>query len=312
MILWRGVYNIFELPSFNLGIKTFLQEVGETLLVPKYVAEIFFYPLFVVLRAIAELNIDMSSISVTCEGSKAPFDLLLNFGILGISLSIIVSGYQYVWQVTLPTLNQSVFDHILTNEQFRLDKNLMKAMLSSVVLAFDPFQIFTRYLISLATTGKFVKNNGMHEITEGCDRVSNGLDSILGYTTSTIAWCILLPVVYLFANSIVPNYLPVPENDKVLTKALRRDKVEQINPFETSKKGQDNDGNKGKDREKPPSIFRLYLDLFSEYVMFFISVDLLLSYYARRWVNFIAKAQGMELEDNKINARFFQSRLQSQ
>jgi hypothetical protein len=301
----------------------------------------------------SNLNIDMSTISVTCEGSKAPFDLLMNFCILGISLSIIVTGYQYVWQVTLPTLNQAVFDHILANENFKMDRTLMKMMLSSVALSLDPFQMFTRYLMTLSTLGKFVENNGMHAITEGCDTVSGGLDSILGYSTSMVAWCIYMPLIYLFANSVVPNYLPIPKHKESMKERLRREKIEKINPFEQKKQ---KDKNKMKEKEKqqskvqqetvdPPSDddnpnegdadyavkrmmtkhkeamekkehhkpthrerIKVYGNWLSEYVIFFVSVDLILAHYARRWVRFVAQAHNIVLNENKMNAVFNHSR----
>jgi hypothetical protein len=315
MIIWRGLHGVFELPSFNLGIKSLMRQISQSLSIPTYVMEAFFYPLFLIVQFVATLNIDMSQISVTCEGSKAPFDLLMNFGILGISLSIIVTGYQYVWQVTLPTLNQAVFDYILTNEQFHFDWNMIKLMLNTVALSLDPFQMFTRYLMTLSTLGKFLENDGMHSITKGCDSVSGGLDSILGYSTSMVAWCIYLPLIYLFANSVVPNYLPLKYKTDNLMKALRRDKVEKTNPFEPKKeKSADKDNTSAillakktklaKIKATPREIFTMYRNWAGEYVIFFVSVDLLLSHYARRWVRFIARIHGIPINEDKLNAVF--------
>ncbi len=61
-----------------------------------------------------------------------------------------------------------------------------------------------------------------------------------------------------------------------------------------------------KEHHKPSRRERIkaYSNWLSEYVIFFVSVDLILAHYARRWVRFVAQAHNIVLNENKMNAVF--------
>eukprot|EP01036_Dinobryon_divergens_P026031 gene26031-34633_t len=75
------------------------------------------------------------------------------------------------------------------------------------IFATNPLQSFLRYSLTFASVSSFVADHGMHPRSPSCDNVSGApqFDSILGITSTIMAYLLFFPVVYLLSEVIVPG-----------------------------------------------------------------------------------------------------------
>lgn len=291
MLLYRQMVTVVRLPTFRVCISVSLKSLSDLLdLSLFYYVSIIFYPLLYLLQILSTIDIiNLSTISVTCEGSKAPIELLVNCAILCLVMSTIVTGYQYVWHVTLPLLHQSFIENALVQEH--VDWKLIRVGLGILLLSFDPLLSFLRYLTSLANIEKFVANSGLHLISPGCDNVSGGLDSILGYSSSAIAWWLISPLTYLLANTLVPNYVP-----KAIYANDRKTSInDNQNPYAF-----DSQHTNRSPCSNVTNIFSAYCNYIFHTVRYWFSYDLIMLTICKQWVSYLAKIHNLKVHEENV------------
>lgn len=233
LILWRGISSLVVLPPIIPSIELALVHISFSLRIPPILFEVLLYPFSALFKYLSTISFDLVTITVTCEGAKAPIKLMLNLLVLSVAASFISSGYQFLWNITLPIVNQTVFNAMLIKRSAHLeninvdegDNNLGRkkrknvtslwedrsklyaCLIGTMFLSLNPFQSVLRYLMTFVSLADFIENNGVHRISPACNHIagSENWDMYLGYTSSLIAWYLFLPIIYMFSEILVPK-----------------------------------------------------------------------------------------------------------
>jgi len=91
LIIWHNFRFNFKVP-FEETAAAALAYLARVLHVPYL--DVIFSPFVVVLKALAHFKIDLNAVNVTCIGSTAPIELLLNIAIIGFIIIVIESQWQ--------------------------------------------------------------------------------------------------------------------------------------------------------------------------------------------------------------------------
>jgi sugar lactone lactonase YvrE len=212
LILWRGLQADLKLSPILTLLAEGLKDITEYISLP---VDLFYFvalPFLYLFEALATINLNLSSVNVTCAGSQAPIELLINCFILGLLVIIIRSDYQLLFNILLNNLNQRF---LLNNVEQRLDagniyfsRYFFLCLAVSALNAINPFQVGLRYCMGFVRIDTFGKNHGIaHEVTESCNQVPGAphFDSFLGYMSTIFAWWLILPALYCLAEVVVPK-----------------------------------------------------------------------------------------------------------
>jgi hypothetical protein len=212
LILWRGMKVDFNLsPVLNLFAEA-LRGITQYIGFPVDVLFILAVPFLYFFDALASINVNLSSVNITCSGSQAPIELLFNCIILGFLIIVVRSDYQLLFNVLLNNVNQRF---LLNNLEQQLDKGnfwfsryFFMGIIFTGFIMINPFQVGLRYCMGFVRLDSFAKNHKVaHEVSQACDQVPGAryFDSFLGYTSSIFAWWLILPAVYCLAEVVVPK-----------------------------------------------------------------------------------------------------------
>jgi hypothetical protein len=212
LILWRGLNVNFKLkPIFELllsGLKDITEYIGLPVNLIYFAALPFLY----VSKLLTSFNLNLSSVNVTCAGSQAPIELLINCFILGLLIIIIRSDYQLVFSILLNNVNQrfllnNLEEHIDAGK-FGFSRYFYICLAITALNVINPFQVALRYCMGFIEIGSFAQNHRVaHKVSETCNQVPSApyFDSFLGYASSIFAWWLILPAVYCLAEVVVPK-----------------------------------------------------------------------------------------------------------
>jgi hypothetical protein len=212
LILWRGLQADLNLSPIFALLAEGLKDITEYISLPVNLFYFVALPFLYLFEALASIDLNLSSVNVTCSGSQAPIELLINCFILGLLVIIIRSDYQLLFNVLLNNLNQRF---LLNNVEQRLDAGNLHfsryffiCLVISALNAINPFQVGLRYCMGFVRIDTFGKNHGIaHEVTESCNQVpgASHFDSFLGYMSTIFAWWLILPALYCLAEVVVPK-----------------------------------------------------------------------------------------------------------
>jgi hypothetical protein len=239
LILWRGMKVDFNLsPILNLLAEA-LSDIPQYIGFPVNVLFIIAIPFLYLFDALASINVNLSSVNITCSGSQAPIELLFNCVILGFLIIVVRADYQLLFNVLLNNVNQRF---LLNNLEQQLDKgNLWFSRYFFVGIIFtgfimvNPFQVGLRYCMGFVRIDSFAKNHGIaHEVSEACDNVPEAryFDSFLGYTSTIFAWWLILPAVYCLAEVVVTKCRKTDPLKKIKRKSFSMKRSSNILPAE--------------------------------------------------------------------------------
>ena len=107
-IMWRG-YNLNVNASFGKVLTECLNQIAEVLHISPDIFLIL-YPFTWILDKLSSIHIDLSTVQVSCTGSQAPFELVINCIILGVVVILIESNYQVLFSVSLDKTITSVLE----------------------------------------------------------------------------------------------------------------------------------------------------------------------------------------------------------
>jgi hypothetical protein len=211
----RG-YNFDINADFLDGLNQFVQSIIRY--VPNLSQYAFWvlYPFVEFLKVIANLNINFGSLTVTCQGSKAPIRLLIDCVILGIVIVVIESDYQMyhrtIGHVTKALFSKITMDHkhfpvVFGWSKWQTAVTLIGIIISQATIYFNPLLIVLRYLMGFVYITPFAqKYNVLHENSPSCDAIYNmPLDSVLAFAGSGIAWFLIMPVAYTLSKVLMPK-----------------------------------------------------------------------------------------------------------
>jgi hypothetical protein len=212
LILWRGMKVDFKLSPILDLLAEALRGITQYLGFPVDVLFILALPFLYLFEALASINLNLSTINITCSGSQAPIELLINCFILGFLIIVVRSDYQLLFNVLLNNMNQR---YLLNNLEQQLDRGnlwfsryFFLGLLFTGFIMINPFQVGLRYCMGFVRLDSFAKNHKVaHEVSKACDQVPGAryFDSFLGYTSTLFAWWLILPAVYCLAEVVVPK-----------------------------------------------------------------------------------------------------------
>ena len=116
MIVAAGL-RMSEVP-FIMKFNKFAMNVMDTLMVP-WVYHVFIYPFTVVISFLANLQVDLAWVELTCAGATSPFKLMGNLTILGIVVVLVESEFALFKAVSADTLTDKFFE-IVTSVSYRI------------------------------------------------------------------------------------------------------------------------------------------------------------------------------------------------
>lgn len=148
LIIWRGYHQFFDIPDYLPSIRSFVYAVTRVIDI-SYITVLFsyaFYPIFIIANYLAHINIDLSSIKISCAGSQAPIKLFVNCFVAGFIVIVIESDMAVFWLSSFKMANQK-FMTLAVNRYFVFrngsfpNKDVCKYVSASVVLSLIPSPI---------------------------------------------------------------------------------------------------------------------------------------------------------------------------
>lgn len=234
LLMWRGMHLNFPITPILSSIQTGLFDLSNYFHFMNFpVFTYFLFPFLWIFNSLASIHFNLSTVNISCAGSQAPIELLIDCLILGLTIILIKSDYQYLFNILLPNINQSYLMNSLEQGNFFQNRYVYYCLIIMGFNALNPFQISLRYAIGYVNVATFGQNRHLaHEITPSCDMTPSApyFDSILGYGSSIIAWWLILPTIYTLAAVLVPNPV-LPEH-----KIFPDDMDNPFFPGKTSKK----------------------------------------------------------------------------
>jgi hypothetical protein len=238
LILWRGLKADLNLSPILHLLAEGLKDITEFVSLPVNLFYFVALPFLYLFQALAKIDLNLSSVNVTCAGSQAPIELLINCFILGLLVIIIRSDYQLLFNILLSNLNQRFLlnnvEQRLDAGNFRFSRYFFLCLLVSALNALNPFQVGLRYCMGFVRIDTFAKKHGVaHEISESCNQVPGAphFDSFLGYMSTIFAWWLILPALYCLAEVVVPKCKKIDPLKKQLSQEKRfRKPISKIFP----------------------------------------------------------------------------------
>ena len=215
LLIWKG-FNVG-----NIGFVDKLNDVADALSVSLSLPELgsLMYPFIKFIDILSYFKIDLGSVEVTCEGSQAPMELIINCFVLGFSVIIIESDFHIYQNIIFANVNMKMAKALATfNLGIENPKTLaMRCAFAYVVSVGNPLVKILQFAMSTLNFSSFVRYSYiMHRWTAPCDEIEGmeGMDSTLAIITSLLAWYVLFPAVYTLAKVVVPCGDNVPARYK--------------------------------------------------------------------------------------------------
>jgi hypothetical protein len=239
LILWRGMKVDFKLSPILDLLTEALRGITQYMRFPVDVIFIVAIPFLYIFEALASINLNLSSVNITCSGSLAPIELLINCVILGFLIIVVRSDYQLLFNVLLNNVNQRF---VLNNLEQQLDRGnfwfsryFFVGILFTGFIMINPFQVILRYCMGFVRLDSFAKNHKVaHEVSQACDQIPGAryFDSFLGYTSTIFAWWLILPALYCLAEVVVPKCKATDPLKKINGKSHSKKSSSRVLPAE--------------------------------------------------------------------------------
>jgi hypothetical protein len=161
LILWRGLKADLHLRPILTLLAEGLKDITEYISLPVNLFYFVALPFLYLFETLASIDLDLSSVNVTCSGSQAPIELLINCFILGLLIIIIRSDYQLLFNILLNNLNQRFLlnnvEQRLDSANFRFSRYFFICLIVSALNAMNPFQVGLRYCMGFVRIDTFWK-----------------------------------------------------------------------------------------------------------------------------------------------------------
>ena len=212
ILLYRGYRGFISTsssggPSFFDRIGQFLNSIG-SLLGVNVVVDGIIPPVNYIANI---LSFDLNSVRVSCSGSQAPINLLLDCFIAAAVVISINSDANLFWIARVKRSARQL-GTLLTNPFYLFDS--FCSSLSAPWYTIAPFIIsigpspmkINQYLVSYISVSAFFANNGHSNSSPNCDAaLSFPIDTIEAIMTTVLVVILIPPIVYLFAQVLFPS-----------------------------------------------------------------------------------------------------------
>ncbi len=199
LILFRG-YNIGIHISFLNRITQFVTEICVAMRIPSLI--VIFYPFLWIANEIANFNISLASVAVTCKGSQLPIYLLLDCIVLGVAVILIQSEMEVYWCTAYAKVHNE-FRGVLLQPNFwsrNFWPNLFYMCWSGLLFLLPHPRKILQYALGLCRILVFFEDDGHGASSQNCDATSGGIigvDTMLALLTSAVAYSVML---HIFTN----------------------------------------------------------------------------------------------------------------
>eukprot|EP01036_Dinobryon_divergens_P061466 gene61466-biopygen3389 len=107
LIGWKGL-NLGSMAVMFVKFISFVAMLTGPLHIPLSLIQILFYPLGLICKLADLFNVDglYTSLTVTCQGAKAPIELFVDSSVLGAAILFIKSNYIFLWAITFNEMNK--------------------------------------------------------------------------------------------------------------------------------------------------------------------------------------------------------------
>ena len=162
LLVFRGI-------NADLDVKVFYEKLNEVASVLHDQLHLtwlgdMIYPFIRFLEWVGGFSIDLGAVEVTCIGSQAPMELLINCLILGFVVLVIESKFSVYTSNLFGDINMKIAKTIFHFKLKGVNRKKILAvicLLISLMTHFDPLTKTIQFTMSLLTFSAFVKKNGM-------------------------------------------------------------------------------------------------------------------------------------------------------
>ena len=190
-------------------------------------------PFAFIIEYLSTFSLNLDTLEVTCVGSQAGPELLVNCAVLGFVIAIIESDFQLYQNMVFERLNMKIVRAIFTYN-LKIDYREQTVVICALFVIFSemrPVDKILQLLMSLLNFRSFVSDKQYylaHAKTDACNSVQGvpNMDSFIAYTTSALFWYMMIPAFYTIASVCVPYGDNVPEEHRVAIKEKLKDDIE--------------------------------------------------------------------------------------
>lgn len=237
LILWRG-YNIYVDVSYLNRITEYVDHLLKSIHLEQLT--FLFYPFLYALNAVASISLNFSTVQVNCNGCQSTIQLFLDCVIVGVAVIIIQSDMEVYWGTVFAGVH-SKFRSLLFQRSFWKSTSWnFRFLLWSILLEIVPHpRKILQYSIGLVRVVVFFEDHGHARSSANCDQVipigTTGADTLLAYFSTAFAYVAICPVVYLFAQVLVPQFKLQPGTVKAEGNILHQAKRQADKLFRCAK-----------------------------------------------------------------------------
>eukprot|EP01036_Dinobryon_divergens_P062047 gene62047-biopygen41181 len=187
-----------------------VQTLTGPLHIPLLLFRILFYPLELICKLVDLLNVDglYNSLTVTCEGAKAPIELFIDSSVLGAAILFIKSNYVFLWAITFNEMNKLSLVKFWIAKKSIFSVNFAVMVLLFLLSSANPFISTLRFFLSFVNFAVFFENNYVtHALSKACIGIAGyqNQELLLVYATSILVWWLIGPMLYSTADIICPK-----------------------------------------------------------------------------------------------------------
>ena len=244
-IMWRG-YSFQIDSNFAEVLENLLNKISLALHIPPDFFVVL-YPLVWLLSKLSNIHIDLSSVQVSCSGSQAPFEVIINCLILGLVVILIESNYHVLFSVSLNKTVAGVIN-LLYRDYFRkrailgdswnqaLSCFYLPSICKDVVFALGLYSLYflcnfnfvlkiLQFCMSFITVKAFFP---FHAFDPNCNQIPGfaGIDAGLSGISTCFMYVIGPAVLYTVSIVVVPGLpdISIGENSYLMKVMVSKEK----------------------------------------------------------------------------------------
>lgn len=209
VILYRGYFNLpnVTLPPFVDRLTFYVEYLSGYVKIP-YLMYIF-YPFNWIVTFFANLNINLNAARVTCIGAQLPVLLLIDCFVVGVTVLVIESDMEIFWCSAFANVHQE-FHRSLLRYKFWKDKPYRNVifLIWSIILQLLPHpRIILQFGLGFFKIYSFFDVNYHAGHSKDCNTGQYYMiDQSLAMISTVVAYLSILPMFYIFAQIVVPEF----------------------------------------------------------------------------------------------------------
>lgn len=209
VILYRGYVSLprVGIPSLFDRLTLFMDKLAYYVKIPHLVY--ILYPFNQAVKFFSGLNIDVSAAGVSCIGAQIPLQLLIDCFVVGVTIIVIQSDMEIFWCSAFANVHQE-FRRSLLRHQFWKGNVLVNLLflLWSVILQVIPHpRSILQFGLGFFQIYVFFDTNYHASFSKNCNtKAYYKIDQFLAMLATVIAYLSILPLFFVFAQILVPEF----------------------------------------------------------------------------------------------------------